>query len=84
MPKSLTKSAGIRMPTELYSWIDNRAARRKTTRSQYVCELVKVARKALSPKPAVKPPWTVNAAKVGEYFSVGIIIVGFQCIFSVL
>lgn len=84
MPKSLTKSSGIRMPLELFDWVDRRAARRKLTRSQCVCELVRYARRCLAPKPTVKQPWTVNAAKVGEYFAVGIILVDFQCMLGLL
>jgi len=72
------------MPVELYNWIDRYAAKKKITRSQCVSGLVKMARRNLSPKPKSKQPWTVDAAKVGEYVSVGIILVDFQCIFGVL
>jgi len=40
MPKPPTKSSGIRMPVELYNWIDRRAARRDMNRSQCVCVLL--------------------------------------------
>jgi len=84
MPKSLTKSSGIRMPTELYDWIDQRAARRSVTRSQCVSDLVRYARRRLAPKCTVKQPWTVHAAKAGEYLSVAIILVDLQCMFGIL
>ena len=84
MPKPSTRSSGIRMPTELYDWIDQRAARRSVTRSQCVSDLVRYAKRYLTPKPSVKEPWTVDAAKIGEYVAVGIILVDFQCMFGLL
>jgi len=84
MQKITTKSSGIRMPTELYSWIDNRAARRKITRSQCICDIVKNARKRSVPRSKPNQAWALNAAKVGEYFSVGIILVDFQCMFGLI
>jgi len=84
MPKPPTKSSGIRMPVELYNWIDRLAARRGMNRSQCVCALVEKARRSLAPKAKPEQPWTVHAAKAGEYLSVVIIMVDVQCMFGVL
>jgi len=84
MPKQTSKSSGIRMPVEIYEWIDRRAARRSMTRSQCVCDLIRHARRSLTLRPEAKQPWTVNAAKAGEYFAIGIILVDFQCMFGLL
>jgi len=72
------------MSVELYNWIDRMAARRGMNRSQCVCALVKMARRSLAPKAKPEQPWTVHAAKAGEYLSVAIIMVDLQCMFGVL
>ncbi|KON47576.1 hypothetical protein AL013_07525 [Mariprofundus ferrooxydans] len=72
------------MPTELYNWIDQYAAKKRVSRSQCVCDLVKKARGSLSRRVETKQPWTIHAAKAGEYVSVGIILVDIQCMAGLL
>lgn len=54
MTKPRTRSSGIRMPAELYDRIDRRAEKKRITRSQCVCELVRLAGRSLTTKPNVK------------------------------
>ena len=84
MPKTLTKSSGIRMSTELYDWIDNRAARRKTTRSECVSNLICFARKELISKQQPQQAVVADASMLGMFFSSAIIVVAFQLLFGVL
>lgn len=83
MKSVTTKSCGIRLPADLYNWIDRMAARRRITRSQYVHMLVHRARIRGKATP-VSPPWTVKAAWAGIFFCCAVITVAFECIFGLI
>ena len=79
-----TKSSGIRMSTELYNWIDNQAALRKTTRSQCVSNLIRFARSEFNAKPKAIQPVVADASMLGMFFSSAIIVVGLLFLFHLL
>lgn len=78
-----TKSCGIRLPVELYNWIDRMAAKRHMTRSQFVHMLVHKAKTRTKSQPASKP-WTVNAAWAGIFFCCAVITVAVEYIFGLI
>jgi len=83
MSKQSSKSSGIRMPTELYSWVDRYAVKKEISRSQCVCGLVKIARRSLSTKASAKR-WTVHVAEIGMFLSVVIITMNVECMLGIL
>jgi len=74
MFKPATKSFGIRIPRELYNWIDLIAKNKRITRNQCVTYLISYAKKELTAtKPKAKQAWTVNVAWTG-YFCASVVV----------
>jgi len=76
--KPATRTSGIRMPTELYDWIDRVAAKKSITRSECVYRLVSMARKGFAPIAEAYKPMTVNVAWVGVFLSSAVITLSFE------